>query len=180
MIKNYLRTAWRNLLHNKVYSLIAIIGLAIGIAVSILLFWGVNDELKYDTQLTDAPDIYRLNARVKTGNNSFDTWTSTPAPASAFALKELPAVQQAVRITSERALVTSGDKHLYENNVAYTEPSFFDIFNIHFISGNSTTALASPANIVLSRTTAAKYFGSAEAAAGKTLLLGQKLKPFQV
>ncbi|HVU57292.1 MAG TPA: ABC transporter permease [Puia sp.] len=180
MLKNYFKTAWRNLLHNKVYSLIAVIGLAIGLAVSVLLFWGVNDELTYDTQLADAPDIYKVNARIKMGNDNYETWTSTPAPTGAFALKELPAVREAVRISGGRALVTLGDKHLYENDIAYTEPSFFDLFRIRFISGNSKTALAGPDNIVLSRTAAIKYFGSAAAAEGKTLLLGEKLKPYKI
>src|SRR5258707_678189 len=99
MIKNYIKTAWRNLLRSRVYSLIAVIGLAIGLSVSILLFWGVNDELVYDTQFADAGSIYRLNARIKMGPNTFDTWTSAPAPIAAVALRNFPSVEQVVRFT---------------------------------------------------------------------------------
>lgn len=180
MIKNYIKTAWRNLLRSRVYSLIAILGLAIGLSVSILLFWGVNDELIYDTQFADAPNIYRLNAKIKMGDNNYDTWTGTPAPIAATALNNFPGVEKAVRYNTKKQLVTAGENHLIEKNVAYTEPSFFDIFHIQFIKGNAATALAELNNAVLNNSTAIKYFGSADKAMGKTMLLGEKQEPFVV
>jgi putative ABC transport system permease protein len=180
MIKNYIKTAWRNLLRNKVYSLIAIVGLAIGLSVSILLFWGVNDELVYDTQFTDAPNIYRINAKIKMGDNNYDTWTGTPAPVAATALSNFPGVEQAVRYSGRQLLVTAGEKHIIEKNIAYTEPAFFDIFHIRFIKGSAMTALTGLNNMVLSNTESVKYFGSADNAFGKTMLLGEKQEPYTV
>lgn len=180
MIKNYIKTAWRNLLRSRVYSLIAVFGLAIGLSVSILLFWGVNDELLYDTQFADASNIYRLNAKIKMGDNNYDTWTSTPAPIAATALNNFPSVEKVVRYSNRSLLVTAGDNHLIEKNVSYTEPSFFDIFHIHFIQGNAATALTELNNIVLSNKVAIKYYGSADKAMGKTMLLGEKQEPYVV
>lgn len=180
MIKNYIKTAWRNLLRSRVYSLIAVIGLAIGLSVSILLFWGVNDELVYDTQFADAPDIYRLNAKIKMGDNNYDTWTSAPAPVAAIALSNFPGVEKAVRYSTQKLLVTAGETHLIEKSVAYTEPSFFDVFHIKFIKGNAASALTELNNIVLNNSTAIKYFGSADKALGKTMLLGEKQEPYTV
>jgi len=180
MIKNYIKTAWRNLIRSKVYSLIAVIGLAIGLSVSILLFWGVNDELVYDTQFADAANIFRVNAKVKMGDNTYATWTGTPAPIGAAAIKNYPSVQQFARFNDTRALITKGDTHLLEKDVANTEPSFFEIFHIKFISGNAKTALGEPNDIVLSKSLAIKYFGSVNNVVGKTLLIGQKMTPFTV
>lgn len=180
MIKNYIKTAWRNLLRSKVYSLVAILGLAIGLSVSILLFWGVNDELVYDTQFTDAASIYRVNAKIKMGENNYDTWTRVPAPVATTALSNFPSVEQAARYTTRPLLVTTGEKHIIEKNIAYTERSFFELFHIQFVKGDAMSALTGLNNIVLSNTTSIKYFGSAVNALGKTLLLGEKQEPYIV
>ncbi|WP_158826272.1 FtsX-like permease family protein [Mucilaginibacter lacusdianchii] len=180
MIKNYIKTAWRNLLRSKVYSLIAVIGLAIGLSVSVLLFWGVNDELVYDTGWSDNELIFRLNAKVKMGDNVYDTWTNTPAPIAASALKDFAGVEQAVRYQKSQMLITAGEEHLIEKGFAYTEPSFFNIFHIHFLNGNIKTALKDINNVVLSRDAAVKYFGSVNNASGKTMLLGEKQEPYTV
>ena len=180
MIENYIKTAWRNLLRSKVYSLIAVVGLAIGLSVSILLFWGVDDELIYDTQFADAADIFRLNAKIKMGDNNYDTWIKSPAPIAAVALSNFPSVEKTVRFSGRKLLITAGEAHFMEKDAAYTESSFFDIFHIHFIKGNAITAFTELNNIVLSNTSAIKYYGSAQKAFGKTLLIGEKQEPYTV
>ncbi len=181
MLKNYIKTAWRNLLRSKIYSIIAILGLAIGLAISILIFWGANDELTYDTAWPDAKNIYKLNATIKLDESHFDTWTNTPAPISLLALKNFPGVEKAVRFkTAYKLLITNGENTIYEKNGAYTEPSFFDIFHISFLNGNANAALKDLNNIVLSRDAAVKYFGSVANATGKTLLIGEKQEPYIV
>jgi putative ABC transport system permease protein len=181
MLKNYFKTAWRNLLRSKVYSIIAILGLAVGLAISILIFWGANDELTYDKDWPDAKNIYKLNATIKIDDSHFDTWIRTPAPVSALALKSFPGVEKAVRYnTAYRLVITKDETHIYEKSAAYTEPSFFDLFHIHFINGNTATALKEINSLVLSRDAAVKYFGNTNNAAGKTLLLGEKQEPYVV
>ena len=180
MLKNYIKTAWRNLLRSRAYSLIAIIGLAIGLAVSILLFWGVNDELVYDTELPEAANIYRLNAKIKMDDSHFDTWTGTPAPIGAAALKNFPAVKRMVRLSGRQVLVNVGGQNAYEKDMAYTEPSFFQLFHIHIIEGDNRNPLEDMNNVVLSNSTAVKYFGSAKNAVGKTMTITEKQVPFTV
>ncbi|WP_345951710.1 ABC transporter permease [Mucilaginibacter sp. PAMB04274] len=180
MIKNYLKTAWRNLLRSKVYSLIAVIGLAIGLSVSTLLFWGVDDELQYDTAWPDAANIYRLNARIKMSDDEYNTWTNTPAPIAATALRTFPGVEMAVRYNREQMLVSQGEEHIMEKNVAYTEPSFFKMFHVKLLRGSEQVALSAINNVVLSRDAAVKYFGSINNAVGKTLTLSEKLEPYTV
>jgi putative ABC transport system permease protein len=180
MIRNFIKIAWRNLLLSKVYSLIAIFGLAIGLSVSILLFWGVNDELVYNTQFRDAIDIYRLNAKVKMGPATFDTWTNTPAPISAFGVKELPSIQDATRYEMRQSLVTVGDNHFVEENSAFTEASFFRLFHTNFVKGNAQTAFKNINNMVVSQTEAIKLFGSADKAMDKIVQLGEKLNPYVI
>ncbi|TSJ43581.1 FtsX-like permease family protein [Mucilaginibacter corticis] len=179
MIKNYIKTAWRNLLRSKAYSLVAILGLAIGLAVSILLFWGVNDELSYDTQSKDAENIYRVNAKGRTGDH-YETWTTTPAPVGLAAVKNYPDVKRMARTTGGGVLVNVGTFSLYQDHVAYTEPSFFDIFDIHFIEGNAKTAISEVNYVALSNTLAIKFFGSAKKAMGKIMSIREKQLPYVV
>lgn len=179
MLKNFFKTAWRNLVRNKVYSIIAILGLALGLAVSILLFCGINDEMTYDRTWPDSKYIYRINATVKIGENSYDTWTGTPVPVTAYAIRNLTGIDAVTRFTRERLLVTNGADHLYQNDVAFTEPSFFKLFHITFLAGNAT-ALNDKKGIVLSRDAAVKYFGSVNNAMGKVLELTEEKLPFVV
>lgn len=181
MLKNYFKTAWRNLFYSKAYSIIAILGLAIGLAVSILIFWGVNDELSYDTSWPDANSIYRINATIKMGENTYDTWTGVPAPLTAAALKTIPGVDKAVRYSSNpQLLVTDGNQHLFEKKSAFTEPSFFNMFHVKFLRGNANSTFNSMYNIVLSKDAAIKYFGSINHVIGKMLLIGEKQQPYTV
>jgi putative ABC transport system permease protein len=181
MFKNYFKTAWRNLLRNKVYSIIAILGLAIGLAISILLFWGINDEMTYDQSWSDAKNIYRVNATVKLGENTYDTWTGTPVPVTAYASKNLPEVEAATRYSMEdRLLIINGNDHVFETGPAFTEPSFFSFFHVKFLVGNAQTALGDMKNVVLSRDAAIKYFGNVNNAVGKVLLITENKEPFTV
>ena len=182
MFKNYLKISWRNIRRNKTYSFIAIIGLAVGLSVSILVFWGVNDELSYDSTWPDASNIYRINPQYKNEENTTTLRTAT-MPLAAAALKEIPSVRNIARYRSAYRLivVSSGHHPFLEKKAAYTEPSFFSLFHIHFLIGDMKTALSQVNDIVLSRDAAIRYFGSVNAAIGRQLLIGQsKPEPFKV
>src|ERR1700712_4406999 len=97
MIKNYLKTAWRNIVRNKFYAAINIIGLTVGLAVGLLILLWVNDELSFDRFNTKADQIYKVNAQIGTGTSK-QVWGNVPAPVAFFALKEVPGVQNAARI----------------------------------------------------------------------------------
>src|SRR5258708_24865531 len=99
MIRNYIKTAWRNLLKNKFYSIINIAGLTAGLAIGILILLWVQDELSFDSFHKQANNIYRLELWGGTGA-SRQIWTLGPAPIGMLAKQELPEVKDAVRITT--------------------------------------------------------------------------------
>ena len=96
MLKNYFKTALRSLRNNKMYSFINITGLAVSLAVSILLLLWANDELSYDRFNVNASNIYKLAPKFDDNGN---IWDSTPAPIAVYAKKEVPEVADACRIT---------------------------------------------------------------------------------
>src|ERR1700750_1684353 len=98
MIKNYLKTAWRNLLKNKFYSLINIAGLTAGLAIGILVLLWVQDELSFDSFHKKTPDIYRLELFGGTGVNR-QIFTVGVAPIAPFSKQQLPEVKDYARLT---------------------------------------------------------------------------------
>src|ERR1700704_1869687 len=99
MIKNYFKTAWRNLFLNKFYSVINITGLAVGLTVGILVLLWVTDELSFDTFNHNAGQIYKVNSSMGTGSTR-QVWPGAQAPLAAYALKEIPGIVNAVRIAT--------------------------------------------------------------------------------
>lgn len=115
MFKNYLKTGWRNLIRNKIYSFIAITALALGMAVSILIFCDASDELAYNHNFPDSDFIFRLNARMQTENNTYaETWTKVPAPIGATALKSIPEVEKMARFKEQELPVVTKNTPVWE------------------------------------------------------------------
>ncbi|UCE40524.1 MAG: ABC transporter permease [Candidatus Aminicenantes bacterium] len=173
MLKNYIKTAVRNLLKRKGYSLINIVGLAIGMASCLLILMFVNDELSYDTFNEKADRIHRVAGSFFWGGRSFDIAVA-PAPAAQVLIDEFPEVENAVRFRQRgRYVFRYGDNTYREMRVSYVDSSFFEIFSIPLLKGNPATALLDPNTLILSRNTAHKYFGD-ENPVGKTLRLNDQ------
>ena len=169
MLRNYFRTAWRNLLKNRFYSLINITGLTAGLAVGILILLWVQDELSFDRFHQKASAIYRLENRVGTGSSQ-QIWTTTVAPIANFAKREVPEVKDAVRIANNGGytLFKYKDKVFNEEHSYYTDPTLFSVFDFSLIQGNQAKPFLDNNSIVLTETTAKRYFGS-ENPIGKVL-----------
>jgi len=162
MFKNYFKTAWRNLLKNKFYTLINILGLTAGLTVGILILLWVQDETSFDSFHKRSSSIYRLENRVGTGA-SIQIWQSTAAPIGVMAKKELPEVKDVVRLTGASFRVLKyKDKVFNEQRTAFTDPSLFSIFDFKLIKGNNEKPFTDENSIVVTETTAKKYFGDAE------------------
>ncbi len=169
MIRNHLKIAFRNLWKNKGYSAINIFGLAIGLAVCLLITLFVADELSYDKYNAKADRIYRVNTNIKLNGSGFNE-QSTPAPMAGVLMKDYPQVKQATRIdVGGEILVTKGTETLIESNSFFADPNIFKVFTIPMISGNPETALKEPKTMVVSEAIAQKYFKS-------TNIIGQTLK----
>jgi len=163
MIKSYLKTAWRNLLKNKFYSLINIFGLTAGLTVGILILLWVQDESSFDGFHKNSASIYRLENRVGTGE-SIQIWQSTAAPIGVLAKKELPEVKDVARLSFNYKynLFKYREKVFNEEHTAFADPSLFSVFDFKLIKGNNEKPFTDINSIVLTETTAKKYFGNEE------------------
>ena len=169
MIKNYLKIAWRNLLKNKIFSFINIIGLAAGLACFILISLYIVDELSYDRFNEDADRIYRVDADVKFGGNELKLAVASD-PMGATLKRDYPQVEEYTRIygSSGPKLIKKGNEFIEEEHVANVDSTFFNVFSFPAISGNTKTALYEPNTVVITKSTAEKYFGTTDAI-GKTV-----------
>lgn len=175
MIKNYFVTAWRNLIKSKVFSIINIMGLTIGITVCMMIFLFVMNEFSFDNFHKDGDRIYRLmRGFPKDGKVANVAYVSGPyAPAL---MNDFPAdIQSVVRINTNDNLITIGDKSFHEKKVIDADSNFFRFFTFPLIKGNPQTVLQDPHSVVLTETTAKKYFGSIEDAMGKTIVADKDL-----
>ncbi|MEP7237018.1 MAG: ABC transporter permease [Ferruginibacter sp.] len=163
MLKNYFKIAWRNLFKNKFYTLINISGLTAGLTIGILILLWVQDESSFDSFHKQSSSIYRLENRVGTGE-SIQIWESTAAPIGVLAKKELPEIRDVVRLTNNNRynLFKYGDKVFNEEHTAFADPSVFSMFDFKLVKGNSKMPFTDINSIVLTETTAKKYFGDEE------------------
>lgn len=175
MLKNYIKTAWRNLRKNKVFSIINISGLTIGITVCMMIFVFIMNEFSVDTFHEKGKDIYRVMRESENeGKSRSMAYLSGPyAPALLNDFKGQ--IQKAVRVNPKSNLVTIGNDSYNETKIIDVDADFFDVFTFPLIRGNALTALLLPNSVVLTKTTAEKYFGSADNAMGKVITLDKYL-----
>ena len=175
MLTNYLIIAWRNLRKQSFYSLINIFGLAVGVAASLIIVLFIVDELAYDQYNTKADRIYRVEAEIKFGGNQFQM-AYRPAPEAHALLEDFPEVESAVRFRQSGSYLVKqaeGAENLKEQNIVWADSTFFKIFSVNALEGNSNTALSEPGGIAISKKIADKYF-KGKSALGQSLILGNK------
>ncbi len=171
MFRNYLKTAFRNLRKSKGFSAINIIGLAAGLASCLLIILYVTNELSYDHYNKKIDQIYRIDSDLKFGGHNF-ILASTPDPLGAAMKSELPEVKQYVRLRDHGGiLVKKGNQNILEDNVILADSTLFDVFTLPMIAGDPHTALVNPNSVVITESTAEKYFPRVNAGAvlGKML-----------
>ena len=160
MLKNYFKIALRNLRKSKMYSFINITGLSAGLAVSILLLLWVGDETSYDRFNVHASNLYRVLPTFR-NEGVPSVWETTPAPIAVFARKELPQLANACRMTDNWAVsyFEYGGKKLNEWHNKHVDPAFFSMFTYPLVKGDPQHPFSDAHSIVLSETTAKKFFG---------------------
>ncbi len=173
MLKNYFKITYRNFLRQKVYSLINLSGLAIGIACSILIFIFIHDELSYDTFHTKSKRIYRVLEKFESegvGEHSASLpFPTGPALKTDFS-RQIEHVVRFFNFQSPSLALANkaADKGFNEPNIFFADSTFFDVFDFELISGDKNTALDEPNTILITRSMARKYFED-EDPMGKTL-----------
>ncbi len=158
MFRNYLKVAIRNLSRHKVFSFINIVGLAFGIAVSLTISLWIQDELSYDNYHEKSNQIYRLAVSGVLGNEKFNT-INTAAPTAKVAVNEFHEIQQSTRLLKGWSKQISAGERIYsESNFHYADANFFQVFTFPLLIGNPRNALQKPNSIVITQSTAYKYF----------------------
>ncbi len=159
MLKNFFKVAFRNILRHRLFSLVNILGLAIGLACSILIGLFVIDELSYDRFHTNAEQTYRITIRGKVQGNEVNG-VSTGAPAGETMRNEIPEVTSFTRIIDgDDARFKIRNDVFLEDNFYYVDSSFFQIFSFQLIEGDKNNILNEPNTLVIAKTAAKKYFG---------------------
>jgi putative ABC transport system permease protein len=169
MLSNYIKIAFRNMVRHKTYSVINIMGLAIGMACAILLLLFVRDELSYDKYNSKYKRIYMVKTHFKQGEKD-EVFTGSSFPIGGALKDEYPIIEESVRtILGERIYFFDQKREpIGEDYVGHVDPAIFKVFDYRFIYGSPDSALDDPRSIVLSETLAKKYFGE-QNPVGKTL-----------
>ncbi|NVJ47998.1 MAG: ABC transporter permease [Cytophagia bacterium] len=162
MVKNYLKVALRSLLKNRVFSLINITGLALGIAASLLILQYVNYELSYDNFNSNADRIYRLKTnRYEKGALSTE-WAAGVVSIGHLLKENIADVEAYARLTQTGGVFSREDIEFSESQVYFANPDVFKVFDTKILYGDAESALNDPLSVALSRTTANKYFGKTD------------------
>ena len=168
MFKNYFITSVRSLMRNKGFSMINIIGLAVGLATFSLISLYVYHEMSFDRYHKNADRIVRIVENLRTENEMLFQSTSSP-PMGPRMLKDFPEVENYVRFQNWSMLGQRNGNSYYEPDCYLADSTVFDIFSFNLIKGDKKTALREPYSIVLTESMAKKYFGNEDP-------LGQTLK----
>jgi putative ABC transport system permease protein len=159
MLQHYLKTATRILLKYKVYSFINILGLAIGLACSILILQFVRNELSFDNFHNNKDNIFRVNI-IEEQSGEMTSSAITTAAVGPSMLEELPEVKAMVRLSNpDEGFFTWQNKHFFTTAISHADSAFFSLFSFKLLSGNPETALTEPNTIVLSQRLAEQIFG---------------------
>ncbi|HVW95077.1 MAG TPA: ABC transporter permease [Mucilaginibacter sp.] len=168
MIKNYIKTAFRNLLKNKGFTFINVFGLALGLATCLLIIFFVFDELSYDRFNVNADRIYRVDNNIKFGGNE-NVYAVSPAPTAAAMKADFPEIEKVARFRNNGGnQVKKGKQNIVEARMVYADNSIFDIFTLPMINGSKENALTEPHTVVITEKIARKYFNSTNVV-GQTL-----------
>jgi len=169
MFRNYLKIAWRNLVKNKMYSLINLTGLTVGMTCFILIALYIQFELSFDAHHEKADRIYRV-AQQQKGNeySGTDLFAVSPRPLGIAMKKDFPEVESFTNIDVWGALLIKGDESFDERGL-YTDKNLFEVFTIPILEGIGREALEDPNNILLTESLAKKIFGETSAVE-KTIL----------
>ena len=171
MLKSYLKVAWRNLVRNRVFSLINVAGLAVGLGCFLLIALYVMDELSFDRHYDKAGNIYRINLDARWGGQELRL-AETSDMMGPLLKKDYPQIREYTRVyahSGDSRLIRKGNEYVTETHAAFVDSTFFRVFAFPALAGDTRTALNEPHTVVMTASTAVRYFGSASDAAGKMI-----------
>ncbi|WP_111316933.1 ABC transporter permease [Algoriphagus chordae] len=178
MWKNYLKIGWRVLKKNRLYTVLNVLGLTMGISGFLMIMIFIQDEVNYDRFYPDSESVFRISSYW--GDN-INGGNATVAPSVGPRIKsDIPEVEAVTRVlkwndfTIQPASGNNKDQVFREEKVFYAEPNFFEVFNLNLLAGNKENALVDSRNVVVTESLGHKYFGdiSPGEMIGKTILMG--------
>jgi putative ABC transport system permease protein len=155
---------------NKLFTVLNIMGLATGLACSILIFLWAQDELSFDKFNPDAERIFRLTGQVRDIESA-----QVPSAFAAAIKQEITGIKNTTRVIPFQNIAKAGTRRFDEKHIYYTDSNFLRVFNYPLLRGNMAIALATPNSVVLTEATAIKYFGDPEHSMGKTIEIGDNV-----
>src|SRR4051812_45443016 len=158
MIKNYLTVALRNFLKGRLYSIINVVGLAVGLTVFLFITVFVYHQLSYDSFHSKADRIFRIASHLEMGTNVAEMNATYPPMAAAMSAA-FPEIEKSLRLFMQYGKVFKNDDKIFTEDVLYAGPEFFDVFTFRLLTGDPATALQKKYQVVLTKDMVGKYFG---------------------
>lgn len=174
MLKHYLVGAWRNLRRNRLFTVINLVGLSVGIAVFLSISGYVNYHLGYDKFYPKGDRIFRINYTEYQAGQAVLQTARTHSRTAVLIHEYLPEVEAVARVYNEKAFIFNEDVRIVDQNMLFADSSFMKVFPLELISGSAETSLTPPNSVVISASQAKAYFGDAEPM-GKTLYFNEHL-----
>lgn len=175
MFKNYLKISFRNLIREKVYTLIIIIGLSISIVSFLLIVLYIQNELSYDKHIPDADRLYRCVELQHAEGVGDQHVAVTMGPLAEALVNDFPEVEKAVRLLAWGSFpIEYNGKQFNEDFIVFTDPEIFELFNVQLIRGDTSSALDELKSIIVSEKVAKKFFNSVDEAVGKIVTFYNK------
>ena len=176
MLKNYFKTAWRNILVNKLFTALNIVGLAIGMCVCITLFACISYELSFDRMYKNSKNIYRVNMQT-TADYNYEIWAQIPNSVGPAVVQAIPEVKSITRLIKHdfgaKVSIKTDDKNFTEKGLYMADSTIFGIFDVRFTEGSARSAFSQPKSIVLSQSAKQRLYGN-EPAFGKIIYINNK------
>lgn len=166
MVRNYLKIAWRNIVANRLFTLLNIVGLAIGMCVCITLFACISYELSFDRTYKNSKNIYRVNTQT-TAQFNYKVWAQLPNAVGPAIVQSIPQVKTMARLIKHdfgaRVSLKTDDKNFTERGLYLADSTVFGLFDLKFIEGTAHNAFAQPKSIVISQSAKERLYGKDQA-----------------
>lgn len=178
MIKNYLKTAWRNARTNFKYTAISLFSLVLGITLFLLIIIWVKHEFSFDKQFSDAGQIYRVETRLTMQDGIKSNFSAVGWPVGNILKTEYPEIENVTYLRDWNPDISLNGNHFFEQGL-FADNEFLEIFSYPLSAGNAATALSQPYSIVISKSLQKKYFGNQQNIIGKTIMINDTV-PYTV
>ncbi|MBE9583221.1 ABC transporter permease [Mucilaginibacter sp. JRF] len=176
MIQNYLKIAWRNIVANKLFTSLNIVGLAIGMCVCVILFACISYELSFDRMYKNSSNIYRVNMQT-TADYNYKVWAQLPNSVGPAIVQSIPQVKSMTRLIKHdfgaKVSIKTDEKNFTEKGLYLADSTVFGFFDMQFIEGNARNAFAQPKSIILSQAAKERLYGK-EPAFGKIIYINNR------